>query len=330
MAQAASGEGAGESTNHDSHDLGPRLEGALIEACKGRLREVHWFRSDWQYGGAATAYAKFHPDEGPPRDVVVKFPLGEREHRVLSALGACDAPTPRVVAHGEQLGDRMVHWAVMERLPGTPVAAHLHKDVLPHLIDAATHFHRVCDGRVTLDPPTPQNWPVLLERSREAIHDNPTIPHAVEWAAAIRHVMKSLPRLLAIWDARTMNTICHGDLHPGNCMERPAGSAWGPPGHILFDFAEAHQGHWVEDAVYMERMYWARPQVLEGIKPVSLMAKARKSIGMETLDDYQTLANVRRALMAATSPAFLETEGSRSYMNAAIETLERVLLQFRV
>ncbi len=324
-------EGASESAHHDLHDLGPRLEPGLLKACGGRLGDLHWFRSDWQYGGAATAYGAWADDAGRARQVVVKYPISEREYQVLTKLAALDAPTPRVVAHGGRLGDEAIDWVVMERLPGNPAAAHLHKEVVPHLIEAAARFYKAGDGRIDVDPPAKKpDWHALLERAREAIHDNPQIPHAANWAAAVRHVMKSLPRLLAIWESRTMNAVCHGDLHPGNCMERPAGSPWGPPAYVLFDFAETHRGHWVEDAVYLERMYWARPQVLDGIKPVSWIAKARRALGLDATDDYALLADVRRVLMAATSPAFLETEGSRAYMNAAIEVLERTLAQTKL
>lgn len=330
MGHATSGEGVSGSANHDAHDMGPRLEPALLAACNGQLSDLHWFRSDWQYGGAATAFASFATPDGGARQVVVKLPIGEREYAVLTGLASVAAPTPRLAFHGESLGGQEVRWVVMERLPGTPAAAHLHKDVLPHLIDATVSFYKACDGRLAIDPPKQQDWAAILERSRQAIHDNPTIPRGAEWAAAVRHVMKSLPRLLAIWDARSMNSTCHGDLHPGNCMERPTDSPWGEPGHILFDFAESHRGHWVEDAVYIERMYWARPKVLDGIKPVTMLAKARRTQGLDADDDYMTLANVRRTLMAATSPAYLETEGSRAYMSAALDTLENVLKQFRI
>lgn len=330
MGRVASGEEAGGSANHDAHDLGPRLEPDLLRACRGALRDVHWFRSDWQSGGAATAFGTCAVPDGPARQVVVKFPIGAREHRVLTGLGQVDAPTPRVLFEGDRLGEERLFWVVMERLPGVPVAPHLHKDVLPHLVEAAVRFYAASDGRVTLDPPKAQDWASLLERSRQAIHDNPTIAHASEWAAAVRHMMKSLPNFLAIWNARAMNTVCHGDLHPGNCMERPSGSAWGPPGHILFDFAESHAGHWVEDAVYVERIYWARPKFLDGMKPVSMLAQARRDAGLNTDGDYTTLANVRRALMAATSPAFLEIEGSRAYMAAALEVLDGVFKQMHI
>ncbi|HVZ93050.1 MAG TPA: phosphotransferase, partial [Phycisphaerales bacterium] len=120
---------------------------------------------------------------------------------------------------------------------------------------------------------------------------------------------------------------CHGDLHPGNLMRRDGASAWGPEGNVLLDFAETHPGHWVEDAVYLERIYWGRPQALNGVKPVQLIAKARRAIGLDANDDYATLANVRRVLMAATSPAFMHHEGRRPYLHAAIEVLEKTLPQ---
>lgn len=314
----------------DAHDLGPQLEPLLLQSCAGRLSRVRWFRSDWQLGGAATAYADFNPAEGPSREVVVKFPIGPREYHVLTALGSAPAPTPRVPMHGEHLGSHDIAWVVMERLPGTPVAAHLHREVFPHLVDAAARFHRACEGRVRVAPPRALDWPTLLERAKELLRANPNTPHAQEWIAAVKHTVKSLPKLLSIWDSRPMNTCCHGDLHPGNCMERPADSTWGEPGHILFDFAEAHAGHWIEDAVYLERLYWARPHLLDGVQPLSLIVKARRSLGLDTSDDFTTLADARRVLMAATSPAFLDREGHPAYLNAALEILERVLVQLKM
>jgi aminoglycoside phosphotransferase (APT) family kinase protein len=314
----------------DAHDLGPQLEPLLLDACRGRLTNVRWFRSDWQLGGAATAYARYDPADATTRDVVAKFPVGPREYRVLTTLAQCPAPTPRVPVHGQHLGPHDIAWVVMERLPGNPMAAHLHREVFPHLAEAAARFHQACDGRLRLDPQPPIDWRALLERSKESLRANPALPHASRWLTAVKHAAKSLPKLLAVWDARPINALCHGDLHPGNCMERPAGSPWGEPGHILFDFAQSHPGHWVEDAIYLERLYWARPHLLDGVKPVSLIAKARRSLGLDGHEDYTTLADTRRALMAATSPAFLEREGHPAYLNAALEVLERVLVQLHL
>ncbi len=314
----------------DTHDLGSALEPALLHACNGRLADVRWFRTDWQISGASTAYGKYTLTPGePPLDVVIKLPVGPREYRFLTGLAQTEAPTPRIAQHGNELGGYDFAWVVMERLPGNPPSAHLHKEVFEQLADAAACFYKHCAERWPLEAaPSPPDWSGMLTRAREAMKANPEIPHCREWIAAIKHTDKALPRLLTLWSGRAINTWRHGDLHPGNCMERPAGSPWkAAPGYVLFDLAEVVPGHWVEDAVYLERIYWGSPEALEGVKPVSLLAKARRALGLDTSDDYGSLANVRRVLMAATSPAFLQHEGRPAYLNAALTTIERLLPQ---
>lgn len=64
-----------------------------------------------------------------------------------------------------------------------------------------------------------------------------------------------------MWESRPRDTWCHGDLHPGNAMRRDLGN--GQRGRcVLLDLAFVHPGHWVEDAVYIERQFWARPSCL--------------------------------------------------------------------
>src|SRR6185503_4504487 len=109
---------------------------------------------------------------------------------------------------------------------------------------------------------------------------------------AIRAVQKMLPRLLERWQQRPMNTWCHGDLHLGNAMRRP-GAQPGQPS-VLIDLAMIHPGHWVEDAVYLERLYWAKPELLCGIKPVSELARLKREQGTLGQEDYAMLANTRR------------------------------------
>lgn len=323
---------AGATGSAVAHDLGPALAPSLVNACGGRLKDLRWFRTDWQRGGASTAFGTFEsPDWNEPRDVVVKLPVGPREHQFLCALHGCDGPTPKVAAHGLELGGHDLAWVVMERLPGVPLSAKLHHDVFDHLVSAVVRFQERCQHAVPLQggrasPP----WETLLERAKAALRANDTIPHCHEWISAVKHVQRGLPRLVAIWEARDTRSWCHGDLHPGNCMERPTGSAWGPAAYVLLDLAEVHTGHWLEDAVYLERQFWGRPEALNGFKPVSMMAKARREAGLETSGDYATLANVRRALMAATSPAFLEQEGQHAYLNAALAVLQKTLPQLHV
>lgn len=313
----------------DAHDLGPQLEAVLVESCGGKLSAIRWFRSDWQIGGAATAYAWYESDAGR-REVVVKFPVGPREYGVLTSLAGLDAPTPRLAVHGTELGGYDLAWVVMERLPGDPLAAHLHAGVFSLVIEAAARFHAACERVMEIAPAREHEWERLLDRARESIRANPSLPRASEWADAVKRARRALPSLLSLWNGRAMNACCHGDLHPGNCMVRPEGSPWGPPGPVLFDFAEVHRGHWVEDGVYLERQYWGRPGALDGVKPVPALAKARRDIGLDSGDNYQVIADVRRALMAATGPAFLGREGGPTYLNAALDHFTRAMDQLRL
>lgn len=333
-------EGAGEpqgehlvdsvAARSDFHDLGSALEPALLAACEERLTEVHWFRTDWQIGGASTAHGKYIRNPGEAAlDVVIKLPVGPREYRFLTGLGDTQAPTPRIAQHGNELGGYDFAWVVMERLPGHPPAGHLDRHVFERLTEAAACFHHHSGRRWPLEAPPPApNWAGLLEKGREAMKANPDIESSHEWVQAIKHTQKALPKLEALWSARAINTWRHGDLHPGNCMERLADSPWkAPPGYVLFDLAEVSCGHWVEDAVYLERIFWGRPEAMDGAKPVSLLAKARRNLGLDTSDDYGALANVRRVLMAATSPAFLRHEGRPAYLHAALGMIDKLLPQ---
>lgn len=308
--------------------LASALAPALLDACAGRLSPIAWFRADWQRGGAGTGYAAWTFDDGSTRDVVVKLPVGPVERRFTVGLSETDAPSPRVVAHGMELGGYDLAWLVMERLPGDPLAAALHKEVFQELAEACAAFHHRAgelwpigpDARRAADP----DWGALIETARAAAKDS-HIPHYAQWNDALKHTQKALPRLLAAWTARPINTWRHGDLHAGNAMRRPDGSPWGTPGCVLLDFAEVQPGHWVEDAVYLERMHWGRKDALDGVKPVSLLAKARRARGLDTEGDYGALANIRRVLTAASIPAFLDREGTPSHLNASLETLERLL-----
>ncbi|MFM9957791.1 MAG: aminoglycoside phosphotransferase family protein [Phycisphaerales bacterium] len=323
--------GAGLLLGASSHDLGTALEPQLKEICatshKGeRLDDVRWFRTDWQRGGAATAYAKHISDQHGVRDVVVKLPVGPREYRFLTSLNDTDAPTPRVLFHGMELGGYDLAWVVMERLPGNPVAAALNKGVFQQLAESAAKVHLHAGQRFQLTEAENQfNWEFLMNKAKEAVKLNHPKEEA-DWSALIKHTQRALPSLVEHWNHRPINTWCHGDLHPGNAMLRPEGSAWGPPGMVLLDFAEAHPGHWVEDAVYLERQFWGRPEITDGAKPVSLLAKARKALGLDCSDDYAGFANVRRLLMASAAPAFMHREGGAKYLHAAREIAERLLI----
>jgi aminoglycoside phosphotransferase (APT) family kinase protein len=121
---------------------------------------------------------------------------------------------------------------------------------------------------------------------------------------------------------------CHGDLHPGNAMRRrDTENGFGRPACVLIDLALVHAGHWVEDAIYLERQLWAHPEGLFGIHPVSLLARYRRELGLPTSGDYGAVANLRRLLSAACAPVYLEHDGSPKYLHAALETIDRLLPQ---
>jgi hypothetical protein len=366
----------------DAHDFGPAFEQQLIDACAGRLREIHWFRTVWQRGGAATGYAQVQTDDDRTLDAVIKFPVGPREYRLLVDLCETDAPTPRLAFHGTELGSYDFAWVVMEHLPGEPLKSTRpkpNKKLFTAVADAAARFYLHTAERWALDR-RPPAWDFrdLVEKSREACKHNP-IPDVQRWSNVLHDVAKHLDRLLTTWNARSMNTWCHGDLHLANIMERPKCSPWreannggmtrpdasttpgaddatsrgapdpsnvpsdvadavaagvsdattpaadDAPDCVLLDFGEVHPGHWVEDAVYLERIYWANPDVAKKVKFVNLFAKARKALGLDCSDDYATLAQVRRVLMASCVPAWLHRENHPAYLNAALEMIERTL-----
>ncbi len=323
----------------DASELAHALEPALLEACAGRLASpIRWFRTDWQRGGAATGFSTFKYDgEDRPRDVVVKLPIGPTEHRTLVDLASTDAPTPRVAADGWELGSYDVGWVVMERFPGAPLSmatsgvpadapAHERlKSNFEELAAAAAVYYKCAEEVWPIDPSRIQHidWSRLIEQARDAVKVS-HIGHESTWVDALKKVDRALPSLLARWDARPITTWKHGDLHAGNAMRRPEGSPWGQPCCVLLDFAEVSPGHWVEDAVYMERLHWAHMELLNGVKPVSILARARKAVGLDNGEDYGELANIRRVLVAASAPAFLRTDGNPRYLDAALGIVERL------
>jgi len=160
------------------HDLGPQLQPSLEAACDGRLSDIHWFRTDWQRGGAATAHAQWDENGQTTREVVIKLPIGPVEWRFLTELAKTDAPVPRVTASGMELGGYDFAWAVMERLPGDPLAKGMEKNSFRLICDAVGCFYARAEETFPITgAPVPTEWEALLEKSRVATHDNP-IPHA--------------------------------------------------------------------------------------------------------------------------------------------------------
>ncbi|MCB9837984.1 MAG: aminoglycoside phosphotransferase family protein [Phycisphaeraceae bacterium] len=306
--------------------LGSSLEPALRAECGGRLGEVRWFQADWQRGGASTAYSEWTFDDGQTREVLIKAPVGPVERRITTELSDTDAHTPVVVASGVEMGGYDLAWLIMERVPGNPLSHEPpSRKLFLELFESAAGFYRVEAALHRPDGvPERTDWESLLEKARHDARES-DIAHQQHWNDLIKQTQKLLPRLLPIWRGRDSHTWRHGDLHIGNAMRRPDGSAWGPAGCVLLDFAEVGLGHWVEDAIYLERLYWANPEKLCGVKPVKELARARKQQGLENGEDYNDLANIRRALLSACVPAFLHREGHPVYLEASLRVLEQTL-----
>ena len=317
--------------------LGVSLGPALHDACGDRLGDIEWFRSSWQKSGAATGRTWWRLPDGTVIDAIAKVPVGYREYYWSTHIGGADPmqwgsvesrslPTPRVLAAGSELGGYDVAWLVVERIPGKTIRKNLGIGALEKLFTAAVRFHKLA-GEIREprreDRPMPPAWGRLLQRSREACEVNP-VPDGDRWVRAIRWMEDRVDPLVAFWDSRPIDTWCHGDLHPGNVMIRPDGDLEHHPVAVLLDLGLMHAGCWIEDALYFERQHWGREEALCGIDPYSTLACKRLEAGLPLGDRHEQLASVRRALMAATSPAFLDQEGDPRYLAAALGLLERL------
>ncbi len=319
-------EDAHEKPPVSSDQFGSALAPSILSVCDGRLADLRYFKTPWQQGGAATAYGSWRCDDESVLEVVVKAPVGPVEYRFTRVLGEKGAPTPRVAACGDELGAYDLAWLVIERVPGEPMSRDLSKKDVLDLAGAAAQFYGAsleAFGPPT-KAPTPVDWHELIEKARQCAREN-AIPEEQRWKEALKTVTKSLDSLVMRWRARKTTYWRHGDFHPGNAMRRPEGSPWGPSECVLIDLARVTPGHWVTDAVYLERIHWGKPEMLHGVKPVKAVAKAMKKVGVEPGEDYNELANIRRILTAACTPAFLEREGHPKHVVGALEALEHSL-----
>ncbi|MEM6854154.1 MAG: aminoglycoside phosphotransferase family protein [Planctomycetota bacterium] len=330
--------------------FGAALEGPLIEACGGRLSKINWFRTAWQRGGALTGYAAFTDDAGRAHDVVVKLPVPPRERRWLVQLQPKARPSlersdesfgfartangrggfvPRLLAHGEAVGGYDFAWVVMERLPFGPLDEKWGGREFDLIIHAAGRFYEATADE-PIDPSwgvRKRDWSAMLAEGRKRVQAR-GCAEPQRWKAALKRAHKKLDQWVELWDARVGDGWCHGDLHLGNTLTRVAydDTAVADEGHheaaALIDFAEVRVGHWVEDAVYLEHLFWSLPHRLHGRKLVSMVARERKARGLTVGEDWPELARVKRALLAmATATKFHEV--GRGHAAAALEVLER-------
>jgi Phosphotransferase enzyme family len=329
--------------------LGSGLGPQLVAQSRGRLSNLAWFRSTWQHGGASTGLGTW-TEGGRSIEVFVKFPVSPLEHRWTTRLGltplgewdeprATNLPTPRVVAADVRLGSHDLAYLVTERLFGPALRERWTREALEGLIaaavDAQAAMTRHIEGQEAKARPARVTWESELAKAREICRassakdaDGP-LPEAQRWNEALKRLSRSISRLADVWESRPITGWCHGDVHPGNAMHRSP-QPGGDGRTVLIDLALVHPGHWVEDAVYLERQFWTHPEQLFGIHVVGAMAKRRRDLGLEAdiaSGDYGMLANLRRALMAATAPAHLSRIISQRYLHVALETLERLLPQ---
>lgn len=317
----------------EARSLAASLAPVLGEACGGRLGPIRWFKADWQRGGAATGTATFSADDGAEVEVVVKLPVVPREltwTRRLQPDGSDDGDggrgvVPKLYASGEALGGYDLAWVVIESLPHGPLGAHWHDDHIARTAEAASRLYRRAASYPVDRPPRSEDWDALLGEAVEAVRLN-DLPQRSRWTAAVRSLRHQVARIGAEWEQRDSIEWLHGDLHLANAMSR-VGLERGPV--CLIDLAEIHPGHWVEDAVYLERQLWSRPDRLRASRPVRAIAQARRGAGLPVGEEYPRLSMLRRALLAGTAPRFLQSEGDPRHLDACLDWLERALVELK-
>ena len=312
----------------DQRNLAAALVPSLQQACEDRLGDVNWFRADWQRGGAATGHTSFTIARDDLQPAVVKLPVAQRELRWIRRINESrDEPLigPRLFASGDSLGGYDLAWVVMERFPHGPLGLRWSEDHIPRIADAAARFHRIALSYPVSEPPRDEDWGELVDGALESVRVN-RLPGDDRWIRLLKALRDRLDGFVTEWRARDVRQWLHGDLHLANAMSRTSLDA-GPV--CLIDFAEVHSGHWLEDAVYLERQLWARPERMKNHKPVKVLAEARRRNGLPVENNYARLAMIRRALLAATAPRFLRTEGHPAHLEACLDWLERALDELR-
>ncbi len=248
-----------------------------------------------------------------------------------SGGGVSGGVVPGVFAHGEAVGGYDFAWVVMERLPFGPLDAKWEGREFDLMVNAAVRFY-TATAQTPIDPAwsvRKRDWPAILAAGRKQVQAR-GCAEPQRWKAALKRAAKKLDGWVETWDARAGDDWCHGDLHLGNAMSRvphdasmgEAGGVEASGGAALIDLAEVRIGHWVEDAVYLEHLFWSQPHRLHGRKLVSMMARERKARGLTTGEDWPELSQVKRALLAlATATKFHEV--GRGHAAAALGVLER-------
>ena len=307
--------------------LAQGLADVLQVACQGRLGLITWFKADWQRGGAATGTANYKTNGDTYTQVVVKLPVVQRELLWTRRLQVDDENLviPKLYASGEILGGYDMAWIVIERFEHGPLGLHWFDEHISHIAQAAARFHKATSLHPIIEAPKSEDWNQLVHESQEKLKIN-VIEHSDRWKAALKTLRGKLKDIVSEWNARSIHQWLHGDLHLANAMSRVS-IEHGPVS--LIDLAEVRPGHWIEDAIYLERQLWANPARLKATKPLRAMARARKELGLQNGEMYQRLAIIRRALLAGTALRFLKNEGHPRYLEACLNWLERSLADLK-
>ena len=225
---------------------------------------------------------------------------------------------PKLFASGEQINGYDLAWMVIERFPVGPLGKHWDVSNIDRIANAAARFTKQASEFPVNQEGRREDWKTLLKTAKKSVREN-HIKNESKWKKAHSILSKKLSELLERWRGRRIDQWLHGDLHFANAMCRSDE----PDAKVsLIDLAEVHAGHWVEDAVYLERQLWGHKSRLNASKPVHAMATARKSLGMRVDDNYTELVDIRRTLLAATAPAFMQSEGDPRYLASCLQQLE--------
>lgn len=323
--------GGGKPDPHLSPMLGTGLAPAIQHACEGCLSDIHWFRTDWQRGGALTGYATYRQADFD-HPVVVKLPVPPQElhwlRRLQSDQHSFGDVVPRLLAGDMSVNGYDLAWVVMERLPHGPLDSSWHGTEWDVIVQTLARFYAASEHYPVDQPPRHEDWPDILRRARKHVHAH-ELAEEQRWHHALKILHKKLKKLLKVWNERDVRHWCHGDVHLANVMTRdPAPLPGRPlPGAMIFDFACVHAGHWVEDAVYLEHIYWGREQYFRGHDLVKAVSHERKTLGLKLESNWPLLANIRRALLAGAAPAYLASEGNPTHIHGSLHVLEHTLPQ---
>ena len=308
--------------------LAQGLADVLQVACEGRLGQITWFKADWQRGGAATGTTKYKINGDTHKQVVVKLPVVQREllwTRRLQDDNDENLVIPKLYASGETLGGYDMAWIIIERFEHGPLGLHWFDKHISHITTAAARFHKAASAYPMSESPYSEDWNQLVRDSQVSLKIN-VVEHKDRWKAALKTLRGKLKTIVNEWNNRPVDQWLHGDLHLANAMSRVSIEN-GPVS--LIDLAEVKPGHWIEDAIYLERQLWANPARLKAAKPVKILALERKALGLSNGENYHRLANIRRALLAGTALRFLKNEGHPRYLEACLNWLESSLAELR-